>query len=99
MPTNISIPLTDELRAFVNAQAGDGTPFNTPSEYIRDLIRRDRARKDINDPKNWPQRTPEEIREGFIRAYDDLANGRFHTFTGVKDAISQSRARSDAARD
>ena len=42
---SINIPLTDELKDFVTSQAGDGTMYSTPSEYIRDLIRHDRQNK------------------------------------------------------
>jgi len=41
MPTSMNLSLTDELREFVNSRAGDGGLYSTPSEYLRDLIRRD----------------------------------------------------------
>jgi len=37
----MNLSLTDELREFVNSRAGDGGLYSTPSEYLRDLIRRD----------------------------------------------------------
>ena len=33
--------LTDELRKFINFCTGDAGVYATPSEYLRDLIRRD----------------------------------------------------------
>ena len=41
MPTSMNLSLTDELRDFVDSRAGDGGLYATPSEYLRDLIRRD----------------------------------------------------------
>src|SRR5438552_15291227 len=43
---NISLP--DALREYVESQAGDRTGYSTPSEYIRDLIRKDRQRKTVD---------------------------------------------------
>ncbi|MCG8368904.1 MAG: hypothetical protein MJA32_00165 [Proteobacteria bacterium] len=33
--------LTDELREYVDSRTGDQGVYSTPSEYLRDLIRRD----------------------------------------------------------
>ena len=41
MPSSLNLSLTDELRRYVDSRAGDGDVYATPSEYIRDLIRRD----------------------------------------------------------
>lgn len=41
MASSLNLSLTDELRAFVDSRAGDGGVYATPSEYLRDLIRRD----------------------------------------------------------
>jgi len=35
------VQLTDALRKYVDERATDGDVYSTPSEYIRDLIRRD----------------------------------------------------------
>lgn len=42
MANSLNITLTTELRAYVDSRASDGDVYATPSEYIRDLIRRDR---------------------------------------------------------
>lgn len=43
VPTmNVSLP--DELRAFVDAQVNEGN-YGSTSEYVRELIRRDRERR------------------------------------------------------
>jgi antitoxin ParD1/3/4 len=41
MGSNLNISLTDELRRFVDVRASDRDVYATPSEYVRDLIRRD----------------------------------------------------------
>ena len=41
MPNSLNVTLTGELRQYVDARASDGDVYATPSEYIRDLIRRD----------------------------------------------------------
>lgn len=41
MASSLNLSLTDELRRYVNSRASDDDLYATPSEYIRDLIRRD----------------------------------------------------------
>jgi len=41
MTSSLNIQLTNELRKYVNQRASDKDVYATPSEYIRDLIRRD----------------------------------------------------------
>ena len=41
MASSLNISLTDELRRFVDSRAGDHGCYATPSEYLRDLIRKD----------------------------------------------------------
>ena len=41
MSNTLNIQLTNELRRFVDERASDDDVYSTPSEYIRDLIRRD----------------------------------------------------------
>ena len=41
MASSMNLSLTDELRDFVNSRTGDTGLYATPSEYLRDLIRRD----------------------------------------------------------
>ena len=63
MASSMNLSLTDELRKFVNSRTGDASPYATPSEYLRDLIRRDMA--------------SQEIVTHVMRGLDDLAHGRF----------------------
>ena len=41
MASSMNLSLTDELRNFVDSRVGDTGVYATPSEYLRDLIRRD----------------------------------------------------------
>lgn len=41
MSSSLNVQLTDELRKYVDERASDKDVYATPSEYIRDLIRRD----------------------------------------------------------
>ena len=41
MSSTINIQLTKELRRYVDLRASDSDFYSTPSEYIRDLVRRD----------------------------------------------------------
>ena len=40
MTSTLNLSLTDELRAFIDRNCGDGTLYATPSEFVRDLLRR-----------------------------------------------------------
>lgn len=41
MRNSLNVSLTSELRRFVDERASDHDVYSTPSEYVRDLIRRD----------------------------------------------------------
>ena len=47
MASSLNLSLTDELRAFVNSRTGDNSVYATPSEYLRDLIRKDMESQEI----------------------------------------------------
>ena len=47
MASSLNLSLTDELRMYVDNRAGDNSLYSTPSEYIRDLIRKDMAEQDV----------------------------------------------------
>ena len=63
MASSMNLSLTDELRDFINSRTGDAGLHATPSEYLRDLIRRDME----------AQSTVRHVMGGL----DDLAHGRF----------------------
>lgn len=71
MARSINLSLTDELRAFVDQNSGDGTLFATPSEFVRALIR---ERKEHQDAA--------ALRRGILEGYDDVLRGRTQPYTG-----------------
>ena len=47
MASNLNLSLTDELRAYIDSRTDDNSVYSTPSEYLRDLIRRDMEIQDV----------------------------------------------------
>ncbi|MCO5118905.1 MAG: hypothetical protein M9951_04645 [Burkholderiaceae bacterium] len=41
MPSSLHVSLPDEMRAYVDLRTNGKSCYATPSEYVRDLIRRD----------------------------------------------------------
>lgn len=41
MPSSLNLSLTKELRRYIDSRTGDNDVYATPSEFVRDLIRRD----------------------------------------------------------
>ena len=41
MTSSLHVSLPDEMRAYVDLRTNGKTRYSTPSEYVRDLIRRD----------------------------------------------------------
>lgn len=76
MKSTLNLSLTDELRAFVDENSGDGTLYATPSEFVRDLLRH---KKDAMDAA--------KLRDGVIEGYQDLAAGRVIPFSGNLRAL------------
>ena len=71
MARSINLSLTDELRAFLDANSGDGTLFSTPSEFVRDLIRKTKDRQDAA-----------ALRQAVLEGYSDVRAGRTREYTG-----------------
>jgi antitoxin ParD1/3/4 len=71
MPHSLNLSLTDELRAFVDANSGDGTLYATPSEFVRDLLRQHKAQREAAD-----------VRDAIIAGYQDAIAGRTVPFQG-----------------
>lgn len=83
MASSINLSLTDELRAFVDSQCGEGTSFATPSEFVRDLLREKKRRLEAA-----------ALRDGVIEGYRDLIEGRYVEFEGsLKGAIAEAKRR------
>jgi len=71
MSSSINLSLTDELRAFVDANSGDGTLYATPSEFVRDLLRQQKVRQEAA-----------AARDAILEGYDDAVAGRTVPFRG-----------------
>ncbi|MFM7131416.1 MAG: hypothetical protein ACKO0V_18865, partial [bacterium] len=80
MGSTLNLLLTKELLAHVEGQSGDGTLYATPSEFVRDLIR-----------KNKWQIEAERFRAGVIERLQDAAEGRIYEFKGsVRDLMKNN---------
>ncbi len=79
MARSINLSLTDELRAFLDENSGDGTLFSTPSEFVRDLIR---SKKDRQDAA--------ALRQAVLEGYADARDGRAHEYTGDLRAMLEA---------
>ncbi len=82
---SINLSLTDELRAFINRNSGDGTLYATPSEFLRDVLREKKERMEAA-----------ELREGIVEGYRDLIEGRVIEFTGNLRKTMKEAKRRDA---
>ncbi len=80
MSSSLNLSLTDELRAFVDANSGDGTMYATPSEFVRDLLRQKKL-----------QLEAEALRDGIIEGYRDAMEGRIVEFRGdLKSVLAKA---------
>ena len=71
MPRSLNLSLTDELRAFLDRNSGDGTLYATPSEFVRALIREKKDRQDAA-----------ALRQLVLEGYDDVIHRRTVPYTG-----------------
>jgi antitoxin ParD1/3/4 len=71
MANSLNISLTDELRAFVDQNSGDGTLYATPSEFVRDILRRHKLQQEAAN-----------VRDAIIEGYQDAIAGRTVPFDG-----------------
>ena len=71
MSSSINLSLTDELRAFVDANSGDGTLYATPSEFVRDLLRQQKVRQEAA-----------AARDAILEGYEDAVAGRTVPYKG-----------------
>ncbi len=71
MSSSINLSLTDELRAFIDSNSGDGTLYATPSEFMRDLLRQQKSRQEAV-----------AARDAILDGYQDAIAGRTNVFKG-----------------
>ena len=83
MSSSINLALTDELRAFIDRNCGDGTLFATPSEFLRDVLREKKERMEAA-----------EMRDAILEGYRDLIEGRVVEFKGdLRAALKEAQRR------
>jgi antitoxin ParD1/3/4 len=71
MSSSLNLSLTDELRAFVDQNSGDGTLYATPSEFVRDVLREKKERLEAA-----------QIRDAILDGYQDACQGRTVPYRG-----------------
>jgi antitoxin ParD1/3/4 len=71
MASTLNLSLTDELRAFIDHNCGDGTLYATPSEFVRDLLRQKKLELEAA-----------AVRDAIIEGYRDAIEGRTVEFQG-----------------
>ncbi len=71
MSERINARLSQPLAEFVGRMVGEDGLYETPSEYVRDLIRRDMERRDIPF-----------MQDAILSGYRDLAAGRVFESSG-----------------
>ena len=67
----INTRLSKPLAIHVERMAGANGVYETPSEYVRDLIRRDMENSDSD-----------YLREAILEGYRDMASGQYFKSTG-----------------
>jgi len=76
MASTLNVSLTDELRAFVDQNCGDGTLYATPSEFVRDVLREKKERLEAA-----------RIRDAILEGYQDALAGRTVPYRGNLRAL------------
>jgi antitoxin ParD1/3/4 len=71
MSERINARLSQPLADFVDRMVGEAGLYETPSEYVRDLIRRDMERRD-----------GQIVKDAILAGYRDLAEGRVLVSSG-----------------
>ncbi len=82
MPNTLNLSLTDELRAFVDRNSGDGTLYATPSEFVRDVLREKKERLEAA-----------AIRDAILEGYQDAIEGRLTEYTGSLKKLLKASSR------
>lgn len=68
---SLSLALTEELKDFVNESSGNGILYSTPGEFVRDLIRKEKRKREAAAP-----------RASVIEGYQDAIQDRTLDFSG-----------------
>lgn len=79
MSSTLNLSLTNELRAFIDENSGDGTLYATPSEFLRDVLREKKQRIEAA-----------KMRDAILDGFKDLIAGRSVEYRGsVRDLIKE----------
>lgn len=71
MSTILKLTLTDSLRAFVDQNYGEGTPYSTPSEFVLEVLREKKESLES-----------EQIRDAILDGFQDAIQGRTLPYHG-----------------
>ena len=83
MSSSLNLTLTDELRAFIDRNCGDGTLYATPTEFMRDVLREKKQSLEAD-----------ELRIGILEGYQDAIAGRTTKFSGnLKEDMAKFKKR------
>ncbi len=85
MSQRINARLSQPLAQFVERMVGESGLYETPSEYVRDLIRRDMERREGH-----------LVQEATLAGYRDLAAGRVFASSGDFQADMATLERKEA---
>jgi antitoxin ParD1/3/4 len=89
MPSSLHVSLPDEMRAYVDLRTNGKRDFATPSEYVRDLIRRDMEFE--------TQRV--HIYGELLKSADDIKHGRLYSADEVEAHMKHFMDELDAEDD
>jgi antitoxin ParD1/3/4 len=81
LSTTLNLSLTDELRAFIEQNSGDGTLFATPSEFVRQVLREKKERLESA-----------RIRDAILDGYQDAIQGRTVPYRGNLRQLLKKKA-------
>ncbi len=94
----INTRLSGPLYEHVKRVSGPDGLYETPSEYVRDLIRQDMRKNAPTGPHDDPDMPPHgDLKEHIRQGFEDFAEGRFIVGTGDlwKDmALAREKERS-----
>lgn len=71
MDRTITVPLPDELSSFVDENCGNGKPYASPGEFVRDLLRQRKLQGETAGAL-----------DAIIEGYHDAIAGRTVAFRG-----------------
>ena len=89
MPSNLHVSLPDEMRAFVDLRTNGKKDYATPSEYVRDLIRRD---MEFETQRQY-------IFGELLKSAENIKHGRLHSAEEVEKHMKAFMDELDAEDD